>query len=153
MLYKKYSLKDNKIELMLPSDFERVDQYAWCSKSQTVRVDFSMRDGLKQEQSTSIRLQEHYLFYKNHMEGFACRHIIKKQIWGREFGEMMYSSKQLGYGFFHVLLIGELEGEEILLSLQCLEKEKTEMEQVFSVITDSVRMNPRTGTKEEKYAN
>lgn len=153
MLYKKYSLYNNKIEIMLPSAFQMNGQYSWCSNTQTVRVDVCMRAKLNQEQSMSLRLQEYYLFYKSHMEGFACKHIIKKQIWGREYGEMIYSSKQLGYGFFHVLLIGELEDEEVLLSLQCLEKEKTEMEHVFSIITDSVRMNTKTGMKEEGYAN
>lgn len=145
MLYKKYYLYDNRIEIMLPSDYEQNNKsfyfsdYNWVSPDGKAVIDVNIIENNGNEKLIYV-LQDYYLEYKRLLEDFSCRHIIMRKIYEEEFGEIKYYSLQYGYRAYSCLNLAILEDKLVTISISCFEEELESFDHIFSNIMDSVRI-------------
>lgn len=161
MLYRKYPLFDSAMEIMLPSSLIQVDNrndakdsnssknvgdtlfahYAWVSEDRRVVINVTKGYSTMSEGKLIERIQNYYEIYRRDIASFNCKSILKKSIYGKEFGEMVYTSATMGHDFYNVLLTGVLQDGEVLVTLQCLESELPKYERIFSNIVDSIKIS------------
>lgn len=154
MLYKQYQLYDNQIEIMIPKKLNQTDDmfrdYLWVSQDRKVMI--SMTRGIREIESRELvlRLQDYYLEYQSAVEGFQCCYVRKQEIHRHEFGVMYYESKMMGYKMHNIILLGAFQKCELILTMQCGEREKEELLHAFRNVMESLKIQVR---KEEGYAN
>ncbi|MCD8038247.1 MAG: hypothetical protein LUE96_04065 [Lachnospiraceae bacterium] len=155
MLYKKYRLYDEGIEIMIPSDLRESGAYTVLQNnfmSQNGRVVVTITKGgsrLPQEQLVA-RLNEYYQGFVRDVIGFECIRINKRQFLKDVFGELRYSSSMMGYQFYNVFILGIYEGNELIVTMQCMQEEAADNERVFDNIADSIRILKRDRNTEAR---
>lgn len=158
MLYKKYPLFDNKMEIMLPSKLRmitnekitdekllrvgdiRLSQYTWVSADRKIVAGIIAGGSDMKDNELTEKMQAYYSKYKKDIQNFNCHSIIRRKINGSEYGQMIYSSEMMSYGFYNVFMLGAFEGRELIMTLQCMEAERKEQEHIFSIITSSIKI-------------
>ena len=158
MLYKKYRLYQDSIEIMIPSHLhilteERhtdgqevrmgdtfVSNYNWLSDDR--RVVINVVGGGKQGRQEELlqRLQEYYDGFKSQVTEYECLRVMKRRINGYDYGELQYRSEMMGYAFFTIFILGIYEEREIILTQQCMEGEKEKWQSVFTNVSESLRI-------------
>lgn len=144
MLYKKYELYENEVEIMIPTTlFQTKDMfrdYLWVSKDKKIMISLTQSINEMQEEQLLMRLQDYYLEYQSATKGFKCVYIKKHVIKRREFGEMHYESEVMGYIIQNIVVLGVFRNQEFVLTLQCGDSDKEETLHIFSNIIESLRI-------------
>lgn len=158
MLYKKYRLYEDGMEIMIPSHLHIVEEekhasgqearmgdrfvanYSWISDNRRVVINVTGgANNLTQEQLLE-RLHSYYDEFSDGASEFECIKIDKRWINGYDYGELQYRSEMAGYGFFNIFIIGIYEGREIVLTQQCMERDKKIWMPIFRNISESLRI-------------
>lgn len=165
MLYKKYRLYQDGMEIMVPSHLhmlteERhisgeevrmgdtfVSNYNWLSDDRRVVINVTGGNEIVQD-NLLLRLQEYYDSFKVQVTEFECLKVTKRKINGYDYGELQYSSQMMGYEFFTIFILGSYEGREIILTQQCMERDRKKWMPIFTNISESLRIMKRK--KEEQ---
>ena len=158
MLYKKYQMYDDSIEIMVPSHLSLTNsfltsQYNWMSKDRRVVVNVAKGGSDLDEDSLLLRLDEYYRGFSKDVSNFECLNIKKRRVNGRSYGEIRYSSDMTGYRFYNIFMLGCFEGAEIVLTLQCMQEDIKAQEHIFDNISDSLRIlrKKKVETGEKEY--
>lgn len=158
MLYKKYPLFDGKMEIMMPSNLRmitdekitdekllrigdiRLSQYAWVSADRKIAVSVIVGGSELVDSELAERMQYYYMKYKKDIQNFNCHSIRKRKINGSDYGQMIYSSEMMSYGFYNEFILGIFEGRELIMTLQCMENERENQAHIFSTIAASIKI-------------
>ena len=144
MLYKKYHLYDEGVEIMIPSDIKPSEtflssQNSWLSKDKKTVLQISRGGADLTEENLNHQLNEYYKGFCRGIKQFEGQQIAKRMINGRSFGEIQYLSCVTGYCFYNIFLLGVYEGREVIVTIQCLEQEWEANARIFGLIADSLR--------------
>ena len=160
MLYRKYPLYKEGMEIMIPSHLHMlleenhtsgqavrmgdtfVSNYNWLSDDRRVVINVTGGNEITQD-SLLQRLQEYYDCFKAQVNEFECQKVTRRRINGHDYGELQYSSQMMGYEFFTIFILGSYEGREIILTQQCMERDKKAWMPVFTNISESLRIKRR----------
>lgn len=158
MLYKKYRLYDDGMEIMVPSHLhmlteERhtsgqevrmgdtfVSNYNWLSDDKRVVINVTSGGKEVTQEKLLLRLQEYYDGFKSRVREFECLKVTKRRINGYDYGELQYRSEMMGYAFFTIFILGNYDGREIILTQQCMERDKKAFMPIFMNISESLRI-------------
>lgn len=146
MLYKKYSLFDEAVEIMIPSDIKPADvsfassQNSWLSKDRRTVINVTRGGADLTRESLSVRLNEYYKCFCRDINHFDCLHISKRMINRREYGEIEYLSHVTGYRFYNIFLLGNYGNREFIVTIQCLQSGREANVHIFENILDSIRV-------------
>ena len=158
MLYKKYQMYSESVEIMVPSHLTLTNSfltshYNWMSDDRRVVVNVAKGGSDLDEDSLLSRLDEYYRGFCKNITNFECIAIKKSRVSGRFYGEIKYSSEMTGYRFYNVFMLGCFEGAEIVLTLQCMYDEIKTQERIFENISDSLRIlrKKKIETGEKEY--
>lgn len=148
MLYKKYHLYDEGVEIMIPSDIQPSESFLssqnrWLSKDRKTVICISRGGADLTEDNLNSRLNEYYKGFCREVCHFQCRHIIRRTVNRSVFGEIQYTSRVTGYPFYNVFLLGSYQGRELVITIQCMEHQWTANEHIFENIIDSIRIMKR----------
>ncbi|HBA50959.1 MAG TPA: hypothetical protein DCZ91_24815 [Lachnospiraceae bacterium] len=148
MLYKKYHLYDEGVEIMIPSDIKPAESFlssqnSWLSKDKKTVIHISRGGADLTEENLNNQLNEYYKGFHRDVCHFKCRHIIRRTINRRVFGEIQYTSCVTGYHFYNVFLLGGYQGRELVITIQCMENQWAPNEHIFENIIDSIRILKR----------
>lgn len=160
MLYRKYPLYKEGMEIMIPSHLHMlteenhtsgqavrmgdtfVSNYNWLSDDRRVVINVTGGNEMAQD-SLLQRLQEYYDHFKTQVNEFDCQKVTRRRINGHDYGELQYSSQMMGYEFFTIFILGSYEGREIILTQQCMERDKKTWMPIFTNISESLRIKRR----------
>lgn len=158
MLYKKYRLYDDGMEIMLPSHLhilteERhtsgqearmgdtfVSKYNWLSDDRRVVINVTCGGNELTQESLLQRLQDYYAGFQSRAVEFECLKVTKRRINGYDYGELQYRSEMMGYAFFNIFILGIYEGREIIVTQQCMERDIKAWMPIFMNISESLRI-------------
>lgn len=145
MLYKKYRLYDEGIEIMIPSHLRETSshmavQNSFVSDDNRVIVNVSRGGGSLTKEQLITRMNEYYKSFARDVHEFDCVRIRKRQSLDDIFGELRYRSKMMGYPFYNIFLLGIYEGRELIVTMQCMQEEAEGNERIFDNIADSLRI-------------
>lgn len=148
MLYKKYHLYDEGVEIMIPSDIRPSESFlasqnSWLSKDKKTVIHISRGGADLTEENLNSQLNEYYKGFCRDVRHFQCRHIKRRMINRNVFGEIQYTSRVTGYPFYNVFLLGSYQGRELVITIQCMEHQWTPNEHIFENIIDSIRILKR----------
>lgn len=148
MLYKKYHLYDEGVEIMIPSDIRPSESFlasqnSWLSKDKKTVIHISRGGADLTEENLNSHLNEYYKGFCRDVRHFQCRHIKRRMINRNVFGEIQYTSRVTGYPFYNVFLLGSYQGRELVITIQCMEHQWTPNEHIFENIIDSIRILKR----------
>ena len=165
MLYRQYPLYKDGMEIMIPSHLHMlteeshisgqaarmgdtlVSNYNWLSDDRRVVINVTSGNVIMQDNLLQ-RLQEYYDSFKSQVNEFECLKVTKRRINGYEYGELQYSSQMMGYEFFTIFILGSYEGREMILTQQCMERDKKRWMPIFMNISESLRVKRKK--KEEQ---
>lgn len=165
MLYRQYSLYKDGMEIMIPSHLHMlteethasgqearmgdtfVSNYNWLSDDRRVVINVTSGNEIMQDNLLQ-RLQEYYDGFKAQVNEFECLKVTKRRINGYDYGELQYSSQIMGYEFFTIFILGSYEGKEVILTQQCMERDKKKWMAIFMNISESLRVKRKK--KEEQ---
>lgn len=150
MLYKKYRLFDEGIEIMIPSDIQPADSFvpsqnSWLSKDKRTVINVARGGEDLTEETLSIRLNEYYKSFCKDIKDFDCLHVTKRTINRRTYGEIQYLSHMTGYCFYNMFLLGNYREREFIVTIQCMESDKAANLHIFENISDSIRILRKQG--------
>lgn len=158
MLYKKYQMYDDKVEIMVPSHLKLTNtyltsQYNWMSDDRKVVINVARGGSDLDEENLLLRLDEYYKGFNKDISEFECTRVYKRKINTHSYGEICYLSDMSGYKFYTVFLLGCFEGREMIITLQCMEQQIKQNEHIFENIADSLRIKKKQNMieEEEKY--
>lgn len=158
MLYRKYRLYQDGMEIMVPSHLhilteERhttgqevrmgdtfVSNYNWLSDDRRVVINVTGGGNEITQDSLLQRLQEYFDGFKSQLTEFECMKVTRRRINGYDYGELQYRSETMGYAFFTIFILGIYEGREIILTQQCMERDKKIWMPIFMNISESLRI-------------
>ena len=158
MLYKKYVLYKEGMEIMVPSHLHMLTQenhiagkearmgdrmlsnYNWISDDRRVVINVTSGGNELTKENLLLRLQDYYTGFQNNVVEFACLKVTKRWINGYDYGELQYRSEMMGYAFFNIFILGVYEGKEIILTLQCMERDQKAWLPIFMNVSDSLRI-------------
>ncbi len=145
MLYKKYRLYDEGIEIMIPSDIRPSDSFVpshncWLSKDRRTVINVTRGAADLTEENLSIRLNEYYKSFCKDIGQFECLNITKRVINRRTYGEIQYLSHVTGYCFYNIFLLGNYRKREFIVTIQCMESDRAANVHIFENISDSIRI-------------
>ena len=148
MLYKKYHLYDEGVEIMIPSDIRPSESFlasqnSWLSKDKKTVIHISRGGADLTEENLNSQLNEYYKGFCRDVRHFQCRHIKRRTINRNVFGVIQYTSRVTGYPFYNVFLLGSYQGRELVITIQCMEHQWTPNEHIFENIIDSIRILKR----------
>lgn len=148
MLYKKYQMYDERMEIMVPSSLKmsnafHTTQYNWASEDRTVVVNVTRGGGDLDEEGLYVRLDEYYRGFCKSVSDFDCLQIKKRTVNGCAYGEIRYTSDMTGYRFYNIFMLGSLEGRELVVTLQCMDRDMKANLHMFEIISDSLRNKSR----------
>lgn len=152
MLYRTYRMYNNCMEIMVPSSLSAgttspIAQYHWQSEDKKVVVDVARGGADLDEEGLYERLNEYYKGFCKDITNFQCLHIEKRSVNGHAYGELRYTSDMMGYRFYNVFMLGALEGRELVLTLQCMDKDVKSHLHIFEIISDSIRILRNNNTE------
>lgn len=158
MLYKKYQMYNDSIEIMVPSHLTLTNSflqshYNWMSDDRRVVVNVAKGGSDLDEESLLVRLDEYYRGFCKDVNNFECLAIKKRRVNGRSYGEIRYNSEMTGYRFYNIFMLGYFEGAEIVVTLQCMHADIKAQERIFENISDSLRIlrKKKIETGEKEY--
>ena len=98
MLYTKYRLYDDGIEIMIPSDIRPSESFvpsqnSWLSRDKRTVVQVTRGAADLTEDNLGIRLNEYYKSFCKDIGHFECIHVTKRVINRRTYGEIKYLSR------------------------------------------------------------
>lgn len=145
MLYEKYRLFDDGVEIMIPSEIKPAGAFApspnsWLSKDRRTVINAAMGVSDLTEDGIDARLNDYYKSFCRYIRYFECLHIRKRDINRRKYGEIQYLSKVSGYGFYNIFLLGSSMDREFTVTIQCMERDRKEYVHIFDNISDSIRI-------------
>lgn len=145
MLYKKYRIFNDGMEIMIPSHLILADsffplQHGWMTENRRVIINAARGMADLTEENLSLRLNEYYKKFSRDISDFECEHIRKRRINGQIYGEIRYLSQMTGYRFFNIFLLGAYEGREFIVTIQCIDNEAKANMHIFENISDSLRV-------------
>lgn len=145
MLYKKYEIYDGAMEIMVPSCLKMVQErfvagYNWFSDDRRMAVNVARGSDDLNDERLYLRLGEYYKRFSANMTGFKCGRISKREIGGRSYGEMRYSTEVAGYSFYNVFMLGRLGARELVINLQGVDSAGCGIRHIFDNISASVRI-------------
>jgi len=158
MLYRKYRLYEDGMEIMVPSHLHMlteekhtsgtevrmgdtfVSNYNWLSDDRRVVINVTCGGNAMTQESLLQRLQEYYDGFKKQVMEFECIKITRRRINGYDYAELQYRSELMGYAFFTIFILGIYEGREFILTQQCMEREQKAWMPVFMNISESLRI-------------
>lgn len=167
MLYKKYHLYQDSMEIMIPSHLHMlmeekhtngeevrmgdtfIANYNWLTEDRRVVINVTDGGNEVTQESLLQRLQEYYDGFKAQVNEFECLRVTKRIINGHTYGELQYSSQMMGYEFFNIFILGSHEGREIILTQQCMECDKKKWLPIFMNISESLRIMRRKKEEQE----
>lgn len=167
MLYKKYRLYDNGMEIMIPSHLhilthekhttgqevrmgDRIlSRYNWLSDDRRVVINVTSGGNELLQENLLLRLQDYYAEFQKDVVEFVCLKVTKRRINGYDYGELQYRSEMMGYAFFNIFMLGIHEGKEIILTQQCMERDQKALLPIFMNISDSLRILKKKEQKGE----
>lgn len=156
MLYTKYELYEDEVEIMIPNNLsETTDMfrdYMWVSDDKKIVITLTKSLNQMDENELLMRLQDYYLEYQSAVNGFRCIYIRKHEIHHRDYGEMHYESDVMGYVIQNFILLGVFENQEFVLTLQCGETNKEEQLHIFSNVIESLKVRDRKEKDHEDKA-
>lgn len=131
MLYTKYQMYDERMEIMVPSHLKMTEtflaaQYNWMSDDKKVIINVMRGGSDLEEEELYLRLEEYYKGFRKDTSNFECLHIAKRSVNGYSYGELRYTSDMMGYRFYTIFMLGSFEGRELVLTLQCMDKDAKE---------------------------
>lgn len=135
---------DGRMEIMVPSSLKMTNafltaQYNWASEDRRVVVNVARGGSDLEEEGLFVRLDEYYRGFCNNVSDFDCLHIKKRIVNGYAYGEIRYTSDMTGYRFYNIFMLGSLEGRELIVTLQCMDKDVKTHLHMFEIISDSLR--------------
>lgn len=145
MLYKKYRLFDDGVEIMIPSDIRPAGGLlpppnSWLSMDRRTAINVAMGVAGLAEDGLSRRLNYYYKNFCRNIRQFECLHIRKRDINRHAYGEIQYLSNVTGYGFYNIFLLGNCMEKEFTVTIQCMESEMKEYMHIFENVSDSIRI-------------
>ena len=145
MLYKKYTIFDNTMEIMVPSCLKMEQERFmagcnWFSQDKKMAVNAAKGSGDLSDEGLYLRLGEYYKRFSANMAGFECGKISRRDICGRPFGEMRYTTDILGYSFYNVFMLGRLKDRELVINMQGVDGGDGEIRGIFDNVSASVRI-------------
>lgn len=145
MLYKKYRLYDDGVEIMIPSDIKPADSFvpsqnSWMSMDKKTVINVTRGGGDLTDENLNSRLNEYYKGFRKDVRHFNCEKITRRAINRRTYGEIQYLSCMTGYCFYNVFLLGGYGGRELIVTIQCVESNRAEKAHVFENVLDSIRI-------------
>lgn len=145
MLYKKYRLYDEGIEIMIPSHLKESPshmavQNSFVSDDRRVIVNITRGGGDLGQEQLITRMNEYYKGFARDVHEFDCIRINKRQFLGDLFGELRYRSSMMGYQFYNIFILGIYGGRELIVTMQCMQEEAAGNERIFDNIADSLRI-------------
>ena len=145
MLYTKYRLYDDGIEIMIPSDIRPSksfvpSQNSWLSRDKRTVVQVTRGAADLTEDNLGIRLNEYYKSFCKDIGHFECIHVTKRVINRRTYGEIKYLSHVTGYCFYNIFLLGNYRNREFIVTIQCMEGDRAANAHIFENISDSIRI-------------
>ena len=166
MLYRQYPLYKGGMQIMIPSHLYMlteethtsgqavrmgdtfVSNYNWLSEDRRVVINVTSGNEILQDNLLQ-RLQEYYDGFKSQVNAFECLKVTKRIINGYEYGELQYSSQIMGYEFFTIFILGNYEGREVILTQQCMARDKKKWMPVFMNISESLRVARKKKEEQE----
>ncbi len=145
MLYKKYRLYNEGIEVMIPSSLKRSTsrfavQNSFVSDNGRIVVNIARGVSDLTQECLITRMDEYYRKFAKDVPSFDCLKIHKRQFLDDLFGEFRYRYDMMGYQFYNVFILGIYGGRELVVTMQCVQDEAQENERVFDNIADSIRI-------------
>lgn len=145
MLYKKYYLYDDGVVIMIPSDIMPAESFvpsrnSWMSKDKKTVINVTRGGEDLTEENLNNRLNEYYKSFCKNVSHFDCKKVSRRMINGKIFGEIQYLSHVTGYCFYNIFLLGSYIGEELVITIQCMESSHTANVHIFENISDSIRI-------------
>lgn len=149
MLYRKYQLYDERIEIMIPSELEEdrgflTTQYSWATKDNKVIINVMRGASDLRESSIFERLDKYYRDFMGNLKEFECESINRCIINTHTYGVLRYSYDMTGYRFYNIFILGCCDDRELIVTLQCMNERKKEMLHIFDNIADSIRIKRKT---------
>lgn len=145
MLYKKYHLYGEGMEIMIPSGLKLTDSfgsppYSWIDEDKKIVVNVARGGADLTSEELNIRLNKYYKGFSKDITHFECIRIAKRSVSGQTFGEIQYLSHMMGYCFYNIFLLGSYEGRELIVTIQCLDDNRAANVHIFENIADSLRL-------------
>lgn len=154
MLYKKYYLYENGLELMVPSDLKPAkaavsSQYSWVSEDESTLLNVAKGGGGLSEKGLEIRLNEFCKGFERDIPEFQCVRMGRRGINGYTYGEIRYTSRMTEYPFFNIFLLGEYGERELIVTLQRMGGSPPGNIHVLENVIDSLRLLKGAAFEEE----
>jgi hypothetical protein len=148
MLYEKYRLFNDGVEIMIPSDIERSESFlpsqnSWLSKDKRTVINVARGGEDLTNESLDGRLNEYYKRFCKEVNQFVCKQMSKRTINRNVFGELQYLSHVTGYCFYNIFLLGSYRSQELIVTIQCMESKRKEYLHIFAYIMDSIRIRKK----------
>lgn len=144
MLYKKYRLYNDGIEIMIPSHLKETAypavQNSFASEDGRVIVNITRGGGDLTQDQLITRMNQYYKSFARDVHEFNCLRINKRQFLKDVFGELRYRSSMMGYQFYNIFILGIYGGRELIITMQCMQEEAAGNERIFDNIADSLRI-------------
>ena len=145
MLYEKYHLFNDGIEIMIPSDIERSESFlpsrnSWLSKDKRTVINIVQGGDDLTCENLDGRLNEYYRRFCKEVNQFVCKQISKRTINRKIFGELQYLSHVTGYCFYNIFFFFCYKSQELIVTIQCMESKRKEYLHIFEYIIDSIRI-------------
>ncbi|GFI22701.1 hypothetical protein IMSAGC011_01477 [Lachnospiraceae bacterium] len=145
MLYEKYHLFNDGLEIMIPSDIKRSEAFLpfqnnWISKDKRTVINIARGGEDLTNDNLDDRLNEYYRRFCKEINQFVCKRIGKRTINRKIFGELQYLSHMTGYCFYNIFLLGSYKSQELIVTIQCMENRRKEYLYIFEHIIDSIRI-------------
>lgn len=150
MLYKKYVIYEDTMEIMVPAflkmERERfLSGYNWFSEDRKMAINVARGSDALNDERLYLRMGEYYKRFSSNMAGFECNKISRREIYGRSYGEMRYTTDVSGYCFYNVFMLGRLRGRELVINLQGVEDGGDEIGHIFDNVSASVKIFDKKG--------
>ena len=167
MLYKKYVLYKDGMEIMVPSHLHMLTQenhiagkearmgdrmlsnYNWLSDDKRVVINVTSGGNALTREDLLLRLQDYYTGFQNNVVVVECVMVCKRGFNGYDYWELQYRCVMMGYAFFNIFILGVYEGKEIILTLQCMERDQKAWFPIFMNVSDSLRILRKKDQKGE----
>ncbi|MDE6917103.1 MAG: hypothetical protein K2P39_09955 [Lachnospiraceae bacterium] len=145
MLYRKYRLYNDGVEIMIPSDIRPADSFvpsqnSWLSKDKRTVINVTRGGADLTEENLNSRLNRYYMNFCREISHFDCSGISRRVINRRTYGEIRYRSHMAGYCFFNIFLLGSYQGRELIVTIQCMESSSAANLHIFENVSDSIRI-------------
>lgn len=145
MQYEKYRFYDDGVEMAIPSCLKEPDSRffvpnSFVSDNKRVIVNISRGTGGLIREHLEARMDEYYKEFAKAVSDFECLKRDKRQFLDDMFVDLRYLSDMMGYPLYNAFILGIYGGRELIVSMQCMQNETVDYEQIFDYIAGSIRI-------------